>query len=144
MEDGCVKNICIYLMKVNRWYYLLLGAFMTLLFFAIKKEARGLYPESDIFDLIMPFALFGIFFTLLFARHMFYSNEEIRTQQANGCMDPHIGHVFGWDNYFPIKINTELTWIKRLCGYVYVVLGSIVTIFFGYLLAVIAIILFTN
>ena len=60
-----MKNISIFLMRVNRWHYLLLGAFMTLLFFAIKKEARGLYPESDIFDLIMRFALFGVGFLYL-------------------------------------------------------------------------------
>jgi hypothetical protein len=144
MEYGSMKKLCIFLMKVNRWHYLFLGILMCLLVFVIKKDVHVLLPSSAFFNLILPFVIFGILFTLLIAKHTFYSDEEIGTKEANGYLDPHPGRVFGWDHYFPIKINTELSLIKRLCGYVYATLGPIVLIFCGYLLTAIAILIVTN
>jgi hypothetical protein len=142
MEGGGMKKICIFLMKVNRWYYVLLGTIIGLLIFVIKKEARALFPDNDTHEHILIIAIAVVFFLHIIAKYGFYSGEEIAQNEANGYMDPSLVNLFGYDYYFVIKINTELTWIKRLSGYLYVTLGSTVYIFYGYVFALIAFVLF--
>ena len=80
-----MKKICIFLMKVNRWYYLLLGALIGALVFSKVDNVKDMMPNIE--PLIYTFIIFGIGFTQTIARHIFYTDEEISAREESGEMD---------------------------------------------------------
>ncbi len=133
-----MRKLCIFILNLHRGYYLLLGAVLSLLILSITKDVRELFPNSDISQLIMPFALFGIFFMPVIAKSLFYTNEEVSDKEQSGDIFTFKGLVHR-DNYFPIKINTQLSLFKRLCGYIYAILAPAPFIISAYVGSVILI-----
>ena len=120
-----MKNICIFLIKVHRFYYLLLGVLIGAIVFSQVENVQEMIPTADMNPLIPIFIIFGIGYLQVFVMAIFYTEEERVTNELNGKIST-IGGLILCDNYFPIKINTEVILIKRLCGYIYVILRAVV------------------
>ena len=129
-----MKKLCIFLISVNRWYYGLLGTLLALLFYSQVDDIDKLLPEY-----VVIFLCFCFVFIPIIAVHSFYSDEEIKFNQENGKLDPIPMLFYKWDNYFPYKINTELSVLKRLSGYVYAISRPLPFVMFSYVLSVIVI-----
>ena len=116
-----MKKMCIFLMKVHRFYYLLLGALIGAIVFSKVGNVQDMIPFFDanpfilIFLVISPILMGGI------AYSEFYTGEERKTKEVSGDINTFQGLV-QWDKYFPIKISTKLSITKRLFGYVYAIL----------------------
>lgn len=127
-----MKNLCIFLMKVNRCYYLILGVLLALFVFS---------QVDDIDELLLEYLVifFCFLLTPIIAAHIFYSDEEIKFNQENGKLDPLPSPFFKWDHYSPYKINRELSVVKRLSGYVYAISTPVAFVMPSYVLSVIVI-----
>ena len=127
-----MKKLCIFLMQVHRFYYLLLGALIGAIVFSKVGNVQDMIPTADMNPLIPMLLIFGTGYMQVFAMAAFYTEEERVTNEINENINT-FGGLVQWDNYFPIKINTELPMTKRLCGYVYVILRAVLFLASGYL-----------
>ena len=122
-----MKKICIYLIKVHRFYYLLLGVLIAVIIFSVNRNAQEMLPFSDmnpyipILLLVSPILINGIAFAV------FYTEEERKTKDINTFQG-----LVQWDNYFPEKINSQPPMTRRIFGYFYAILRSITYIQLSY------------
>ena len=130
-----MKNICIYLMKVHRFYYLLLGALIGAIVYSLIGNVKEMIPFYDGNPFIQIFAFVCPVLIQVIAYSEFYTWEERKAKRINGEIEFQGGYV-SKDHYFPIKINTELVVTKKFIGYIYAIFWSLVLIEFGYLLTV--------
>lgn len=131
-----MKKVSIFLVKVHRFYYLLLGVLIALIVFSKVQNVKEMIPTADVNPLIPIFIIFGICLIQPIAMAMFYTNEERRAREIERDIGV-IGVFVKWDNYFSTKINTELSLGKRWSGYVYAILRPMPYIVSSYLLVAI-------
>lgn len=132
MEGGGMKKLCIFLIKVEPPYYLLLGILIGLIVFSKVGHAQKMIPTADMNPLIFWLIVFLVVSILPITQLMFYSDKELRYEDIGR------GYFARWDNYFPIKINTELSLFKRVCGYIYAISWVVIRIAGGYTTSAIA------
>lgn len=127
-----MKKLCIFLIKVNRLYYLLLGALIGLIVFNKVGNAREMILFSDMNPYILIFSLAALLLSPVISFSEFYTAEERKTKEINNDINT-FGGLVQWDNYFPVKINTELPQIKRFFGYIYAILRPVGFLVEGYI-----------
>ena len=92
------EKMCIFLVKVHRFYYLLLGALIGSIVFSKVGNVQDMIPTADMNPLILIFLLFGIGFIKIIAMGIFYTEEERKTRD----IDPSYGLVMSNSvQYFP-------------------------------------------
>jgi hypothetical protein len=106
MEVSGMKKLCIFLMKVHRFYYLLLGALIGAIVFSKAENVKEMIPFSDMNPYILLFSLTALMLILVIAFSEFYTAEERKTKDINNDINT-FGGLVQWHNYFPIKINTD-------------------------------------
>jgi hypothetical protein len=131
-----MKKLCIFLMRLHRFYYLLLGALTGLIVFSKAENVQEMIPFSDMNLYILIFSLAALLLIPVIAFTEFYTAEERKTKEINDDINT-FGGLVQWDNYFPIKINTELPMIKRFFGYIYAFLRPVGFLVEGYVAVVI-------
>ena len=136
MEGDGMKKLCIFLMKVHRFYYLLLGALIGAIVCSKVGNVQRMIPFSEMNPYILIFFLATTLLIPVIAFSEFYTSEERKTKEINDDINT-FGGLVQWDNYFPIKINTELPRIKRFFGYIYAILRPVGFLVEGYAAVVI-------
>ena len=68
-----MKKICIFLMKVHRFYYLLLGALIGAIVFSQVGNVQDMIPTAEINPLIPMFFILGIGYIQIIAMGIFYT-----------------------------------------------------------------------
>jgi hypothetical protein len=131
-----MKKICIFLIKVHRFYYIFLGALIGVIVYRRVADSQGMvsFIDGNPFILIIFLGVLTLVPVIAFSE--FYTVEERKTKEINDDINT-FGGLVQWDNYFPIKIKTELPLIKRCFGYIYAILRPVGFLVLGYLAIVV-------
>lgn len=133
MERNSVKKICIFLMKVHRLYYMLLGVLTGLIVYSQVARMQDMMPLDG--NPLIPIFLFVCPVLIqVIAYSEFYTWEERKAKRINGEIEFQ-GRYVKKDHYFAVKINNSITITKQFIGYIYAIFWSLVLIEFGYFIS---------
>ena len=128
-----MKKFSIFLAKTEYLYFLLLGLLIGIIVFSQVDNVNEMMPRID--NLYAAIVIFSVGFVQVIAKSLFYTDEESKEHEINRNIA--YSGFLRRDKYFPVKINTKLSFTKRACGYTYVIMARLTGITCAYFLCVI-------
>lgn len=130
-EPYKMRKISIFLMKVHRFNYLVLGALLAAFVFYMERDVGVMFPFSHN-PLIPMFFIFSSLSLPIIGSAVLYTEDERKAEDIDFFQG-----FARWDNYFPVKINTQLSTVQRLFAHIYAISRAIVYVELGYICSVI-------